>query len=100
MKTILEIVNEIPYGEGWIRHQEAFGKLKLKSPKVRGQIARLFDEDDVITIKDHAVRTLLKPRLPRPNPSVKEMHKRGVLVVNLINDFLAKLRKGLDESKT
>ena len=46
--TIKELEREIPQGEAWVRKMEREGHLNFKSPKVRGQVVRLFDQGDVV----------------------------------------------------
>jgi hypothetical protein len=46
--SIKELEQEMPLTEGWLRRMEKDGHIKLKSPKVRGQVKRLFDKSDVV----------------------------------------------------
>jgi hypothetical protein len=52
MKTysIRDIEKEMPLTEGWIRKMEKDGHLQLESPKVRGQVRRLFNQGDVVNV--------------------------------------------------
>jgi hypothetical protein len=48
--SIKEIEQEMPLTEAWLRRMEKDGHLKLKSPKVRGQVKRLFGQGDVFNV--------------------------------------------------
>ena len=46
--SIREIESQMPFTEKWLREQEKEGHLKFTSPKVRGQVMRLFNRQDVV----------------------------------------------------
>lgn len=48
--SIKDIEQEMHLTEAWLRRMEKDGHLKLKSPKVRGQVKRLFGKGDVFNV--------------------------------------------------
>ena len=48
--TMQDIQKEMPLSDTWLRSMEDAGFLKLKSPRVRGQVKRLFPQGDVVNV--------------------------------------------------
>jgi hypothetical protein len=48
--TMLEIQEEMPLSDTWLRSMEDAGFLKLESPRVRGQVKRLFTQQDIFKV--------------------------------------------------
>ncbi|HKJ15345.1 hypothetical protein ACFL0B_04825 [Thermodesulfobacteriota bacterium] len=48
--TMQDIQKEMPLSDTWLRSMEDAGFLKLESPRVRGQVKRLFSQRDVVNV--------------------------------------------------